>query len=116
MAAAADVVISIITEDNGVRQVFCGSNGFLQGDVTGKLFIEMSTLRPMTGRELAPLVEAAGARLIEAPVLGSIPTVREGRLLALAGGRSEDVERARPVLDKLTRKSSTWGRTAPATR
>ena len=104
VAEAADVVISIITEDNGVRQVFRGENGFLQADVAGKLFIEMSTLQPMTGRELAPLVEAAGARLIEAPVLGSIPTVREGKLLALAGGRAEDVERARAVLGKLTRK------------
>jgi 3-hydroxyisobutyrate dehydrogenase len=104
VAEAADVVISIITEDNGVRQVFRGENGFLQADVAGKLFIEMSTLQPMTGRELAPLVEAAGARLIEAPVLGSIPTVREGKLFALAGGRAEDVERARAVLGKLTRK------------
>jgi 3-hydroxyisobutyrate dehydrogenase len=104
VAEAADVVISIITEDNGVRQVFRGENGFLQADVAGKLFIEMSTLQPMTGRELAPLVEAAGARLIEAPVLGSIPTVREGKLLALAGGHAEDVERARAVLDKITRK------------
>jgi 3-hydroxyisobutyrate dehydrogenase len=104
VAEAADVVISIITEDNGVRQVFRGENGFLQADVAGKLFIEMSTLQPMTGRELAPLVEAAGARLIEAPVLGSIPTVREGKLLALAGGRADDVERARAVLGKLTRK------------
>ena len=95
VAEAADVVISIITEDSGVRQVFRGENGFLQANVAGKLFIEMSTLQPMTGRELAPLVEAAGARLIEAPVLGSIPTVREGKLLALAGGRAEDVERAR---------------------
>ena len=104
VAAAADTVISIITEDNGVRQLFRGEHGFLQADVTGKLFIEMSTLQPMTARELAPLVEAAGARLIEAPVLGSIPTVREGKLLALAGGRAEDVERARAVLDKLTRR------------
>jgi 3-hydroxyisobutyrate dehydrogenase-like beta-hydroxyacid dehydrogenase len=104
VAEAADVVISIITEDSGVRQVFRGENGFLQANVAGKLFIEMSTLQPMTGRELAPLVEAAGARLIEAPVLGSIPTVREGKLLALAGGRAEDVERARAVLGKLTRK------------
>ena len=104
VAEATDVVISIITEDNGVRQVFRGENGFLQANVAGKLFIEMSTLQPMTGRELAPLVEAAGARLIEAPVLGSIPTVREGKLLALAGGRADDVERARAVLGKLTRK------------
>jgi len=63
----------------------------------------MSTLQPMTSRELAPEVEAKGARLIDAPVLGSIPTVREGKLLALAGGRAEDVERGRTVLDKLTR-------------
>jgi 3-hydroxyisobutyrate dehydrogenase-like beta-hydroxyacid dehydrogenase len=104
VAAAGDVVISIITEDSGVWQVFRGPDGFLAGDATGKLFVEMSTLQPMTGRALAPVVEAAGARLIDAPVLGSIPTVREGKLVALAGGRPEDVERARPVLDKLTRK------------
>jgi 3-hydroxyisobutyrate dehydrogenase-like beta-hydroxyacid dehydrogenase len=97
-------VISIITEDHGVRNLFRGKDGFLSGDMRGKLFIEMSTLQPMTGRELAPLVEAAGARLIEAPVLGSIPTARDGKLLALAGGAAEDIGRARPVLEKLTRK------------
>jgi 3-hydroxyisobutyrate dehydrogenase len=72
--------------------------------VTGKLFIEMSTLQPMTGRELAPLVEAKGARLIESPVLGTIPQVRDGKLLSLAGGHAQDVARARTVLDKLARR------------
>jgi len=94
-------VISIITEDSGVKNVFRGTDGFLSGDVRGKLFIEMSTLQPMTGRELAPIVEAKGARLIESPVLGTIPSVREGKLFSLAGGRAEDIERARVVLDKL---------------
>lgn len=104
VAAEADIVISIITEDRGVRRVFNGPAGFLSGDVTGKLFIEMSTLQPMTARELAPQVEAMGARLIEAPVLGTIPQVRDGKLFALVGGRPEDVERARPVLELLTRR------------
>jgi 3-hydroxyisobutyrate dehydrogenase-like beta-hydroxyacid dehydrogenase len=105
VADGADgTIISIITEDHGIRNVFRGKDGFLSGDVRGKLFIEMSTLQPMTGRELAPIVEAAGAALIESPVLGSIPTVREGKLLSLAGGKAEDIERARPVLEKLTRK------------
>jgi 3-hydroxyisobutyrate dehydrogenase len=104
VAAAADLVISIITEDHGVRKIFTAPDGFLSTDVTGKLFIEMSTLQPMTGRELAPVVAAKGARLIESPVLGSIPTVREGKLLSLAGGAAEDVERGRVVLDKLTRR------------
>jgi 3-hydroxyisobutyrate dehydrogenase-like beta-hydroxyacid dehydrogenase len=104
VAAQSDIVISIITEDSGVRKLFTGDAGFLQADVVGKLFVDMSTLRPATGRELAPLVAARGARLIEAPVLGTIPSVRDGKLLALVGGDAKDVERARPVLDKLTRR------------
>jgi 3-hydroxyisobutyrate dehydrogenase-like beta-hydroxyacid dehydrogenase len=104
VAAEAEMVISIITEDNGVRKVFTGPSGLLEADVNGKLFIEMSTLQPTTGRELAPIVEAAGARLIESPVLGTIPQVRDGKLLAMVGGKPEDIERARPVLEKLARK------------
>jgi 3-hydroxyisobutyrate dehydrogenase len=102
--ASSGAVISIITEDNGVKNIFRGKDGFLSGDVRGKLFIEMSTLQPMTGRELAPVVAAAGARLIESPVLGTIPSVREGKLFAMVGGKTEDLEAARPVLEKLTRK------------
>jgi 3-hydroxyisobutyrate dehydrogenase len=104
VAAAAEIVLSIITEDKGVRRVFTGKDGFLAGDVAGKLFIEMSTLQPMTHRALAPAVAAKGARLVDAPLLGSIPTVREGKLLALVGGDAADVARARSVLDHLTRR------------
>jgi 3-hydroxyisobutyrate dehydrogenase len=105
VADAADgTVISIITEDSGVRNIFRGKDGFLTGDVRGKLFIEMSTLQPMTGRELAQVVEAAGARLIDSPVLGTIPSARDGKLFAMVGGKAEDMEQARPVLEKLTRK------------
>jgi 3-hydroxyisobutyrate dehydrogenase len=104
VAAASEIIISSITEDNGARRIFTGPAGFLDGDVAGKLFIEMSTLQPMTGRELAPLVEARGARFVEAPVLGTIPQVRAGTLFAMVGGKLEDLERARPVLEKLTRR------------
>jgi 3-hydroxyisobutyrate dehydrogenase len=104
IAAAADVVISIITEDNGVRAVFNGPHGLLADAVQGKLFIEMSTLQPATTRSLAPAVQAKGARLVEAPVMGSIPTVREGKLLVLAAGDAADVQRAGAVLDHLARR------------
>ncbi len=103
------IVISIITEDGGIRNAFRGKDGFLSGDVRNKLFIEMSTLRPMTARELAPLVEAAGARLIDSPVLGSIPTARAGKLHAMVGGKPEDVDAARIVLEKLTRRIDHMG-------
>jgi 3-hydroxyisobutyrate dehydrogenase-like beta-hydroxyacid dehydrogenase len=109
VAAVSDIVISSITEDHGVRKIFTGAAGFLEADVTGKLFIEMSTLQPMTGRELAPLVAERGARLIEAPVLGTIPQVQAGTLFAMVGGDAADLERGRPVLKKLTRRIAHMG-------
>jgi 3-hydroxyisobutyrate dehydrogenase-like beta-hydroxyacid dehydrogenase len=98
VAAAVDTVVSIVTEDNGVRHLYLGANGLLSGPATGTLFIEMSTLQPGTVRALAADVAAHGGALIDAPVLGSIPTVHEGKLLALAGGTAADVARARTVL------------------
>ncbi len=108
-AIFGDVVISTITEDHGVRGLFNGANGFLSGDVGGKLFIEMSTLQPMTGRELAPVVANAGASLIDSPVFGTIPSVRAGTLYAMVGGTAADLQRARPILEKLAHKIAHMG-------
>ena len=109
VAAHGDFVISSITEDHGVRAIYRGKDGFLAGNVKDKLFIEMSTLQPMTGRELAPVVAAAGARLIESPVFGTIPHVQQGKLYAMVGGAAEDLERARPLLQKLAGKIAHMG-------
>ena len=64
----------------------------------------MSTLQPVTVRELVPLVERKGARLIDAPVLGTIPAARAGTLFVMVGGRAEDLGRVQPVLDHLARR------------
>lgn len=109
VAEQADIVLSVISADNGARQNFHGPRGYFEVDLRGKLFIEMSTLQPMTVRELAAAVEARGARFIETPVLGSVPTVREGKLLVLAGGRAEDIDGARPVLAPLARRIAHMG-------
>ena len=82
VAAEAEMVISIITEDNGVRRSSPAPTASCQPTSRGKLFIEMSTLQPMTGRELAPMVEAKGARLIEFAGARHHPEVHEGKLFA----------------------------------
>lgn len=109
VAQHGDVMISTITEDHGVRAIYRDADGFLSGNVKGKLFIEMSTLQPMTGRELAPVVAAAGARLVDSPVFGTIPHVLQGKLYAMVGGTPDDLERARPVLSKLAHKIAHMG-------
>ena len=103
LALRSDVILSIVTDDAAVRWLFESGRGLLAADVRGKLFVEMSTLQPATVRDVGALADRAGAYLIGAPVLGSIQAVSEGKLLVLAGGAAEQIERSRSVLSALAR-------------
>ena len=103
VAKASDLVIISITEDEGVRGLFTQPGGFDHTDLTDKLFIEMSTLRPQTVRDLATLLAARGASIMDCPVLGTVPAAQGGQLVGLAGASDADLARARPLLEKLTR-------------
>lgn len=104
LVSQADVILVVVTDDVAAEWLFGAEGGLLSGDVTGKLFIEMSTLKPDTVAALGALTLDAGAAFVGAPVLGSIPTVASGQLLVLAGGAQPHVERAREVLQPLARK------------
>ena len=104
VAETADIVLSVLRDDDAAREVFGGPEGLLSVPVEGKLFIEMSTLRAQTARELAASCEELGARFIDSPVSGTVGPAKEGRLMALVGGAEADLERAVPVLDVLTRR------------
>ena len=51
-----------------MRGLFGAPEGMLQAGIAGTLFIEMSTLQPLTVRELAGAIEAHGARIVDAPM------------------------------------------------
>jgi 3-hydroxyisobutyrate dehydrogenase-like beta-hydroxyacid dehydrogenase len=99
-ARDADVVISSLTNDAAVRDVYLGEDGVLR-TAAGKLLIDTSTAGPQIAEELGREAKAKGARLLEAPVVGSVPAVESGKLLILAGGDRADLEQARPVLEHL---------------
>jgi 3-hydroxyisobutyrate dehydrogenase-like beta-hydroxyacid dehydrogenase len=96
----ADVAISSLTNDAAVRAVYLGDDGVLS-NAAGTLLIEASTAGPQIAEELGREADARSARLVEAPVVGSVPAVESGKLLILAGGDRDDVERARTVLEHL---------------
>jgi 3-hydroxyisobutyrate dehydrogenase len=104
LAGAADIVLTMLTDAAAIDATYRGADGLLAGNIAGKLFIEMSTVRPETARQLAADVRAKGAAMVESPVGGSTGPAREGKLLALVGGDDADVARARPVLSKLCRR------------
>jgi 3-hydroxyisobutyrate dehydrogenase len=104
LSAASDIVITMLTDAAAIDATYQGVYGLLAGDVRGKLFIEMSTVRPEVERSLAASVTAKGASLIECPVGGTVGPAKEGKLFGFVGGRAADVERARPLLNDLCRR------------
>ena len=104
LATAGDVVISVLTDASAIDATYRGRDGLLEGEVRGKLFIEMSTVRPEVEKALAASVAARGAALVECPVGGTVGPAKEGKLFGFVGGAAADVERARPVLDDLCRR------------
>src|SRR5262249_54873235 len=82
----------------------------------GKLFIEMSTVRPEVQKQLNKLVKDKGAALIECPVGGTIGPAKEGKLFGFVGGEPADVARAKPVLDQMCRRVEHVGPIGAGTR
>ena len=104
VARNAQTVITILTDAAAIDAVYGAPPGLLAGDVTGKLFIEMSTVAPATETALAEKVRAKGAALVECPVGGTTGPAQQGKLIGLMGGEPADVERARPILEHLCRR------------
>ena len=61
VAESTDIVITIVTADPQVREIMLGSEGLLEGASEGQLFVEMSTISPLTTREIAEMASKRGA-------------------------------------------------------
>jgi 3-hydroxyisobutyrate dehydrogenase len=104
LATRAEIVITVLTDAAAIDATYHGASGLLAGDVRGKLFIEMSTVRPETQKALAAKVSATGAALIECPVGGTVGPAKQGKLFGFVGGEASNVYRAKMVLDQLCRR------------
>jgi len=101
---AADFIVTMLTDAAAIDATYRSADGLLAGDVRGKLFIDMSTVRPEVEKALAASVNAKGAALIECPVGGTVGPARDGKLFGFVGGEAADVERARSLLNDLCRR------------
>src|SRR5437588_410216 len=104
LAQKSEAVLSILTDAAALDAVYNGRSGLLDGNVAGKLFIDMSTVLPATETALARAVRATGAAFVECPVGGSTGPARQGKLIGLMGAEPADAERAKPILDRLCRR------------
>src|SRR5205823_10408659 len=94
----AELAITMLADEEAVRDVVLGSDGAAEGLSEGSLLIEMSTIGPDAVRHLrADLPDVA--EMIDAPVLGSIPEAEKGELKIFVGGPTATFERVRDVLE-----------------
>ena len=104
LAEHAEAVISCLTNREALVAVYQGPSGLLSAHVLGKLFIEMSTVRPEAEIALCEVVRARGGTFVECPVGGTVGPARQGKLLGVAGGAAADFAVAKPLLAALCRR------------
>jgi 3-hydroxyisobutyrate dehydrogenase len=103
-ASGADVIISMVADDEAARQVWTADDdGALASLKAGAVAIECSTVSPDWVGELAQQVAGRGASFLDAPVTGSKGHAAAGELLFLVGGDGVVLERVRPVLAAMSR-------------
>ena len=102
VSQTCDIVLSIINDDAGVKELYSSKEGLLANHVEGKLFIEMSTIQPQTARDLSQTIQSKGAHLIGAPLMGTIISVSNGTVFIPVGAREVDLEKGRPILSLLS--------------
>lgn len=101
VAENAGITITIVTADAEVRDVVLGEAGVLAGARKGSLVVDMSTISPLTIREVGELAATKGVHVVDAPVSGGDTGAIAGTLTIIAGGSDEDVARCRPLFEAM---------------
>jgi len=98
VAEHCGLTFTMVTDTRALQAVTGGDDGILAGLGPGKVYVDMSTVSPAASRELADRVHRAGARMLDAPVSGSVVTLVGGTLSVIVGGDAATFARVEPVL------------------
>ena len=101
VTAESEVVFTVVTDDNAMREIFSGAGDNLLKNARGKLFINCATISPQVHVEVEKLAERAGAESLEACMASSISQAREGELYLMCGGNEKAFRKAEPLLKEL---------------
>ena len=101
VAEATELIATCVTADAQVKEVILGEAGVLEGASAGKLIVDMSTISPLTIREVADQASAKDVHVMDAPVSGGDTGAIAGTLTIIAGGSRENFERCRGIFEAM---------------
>ena len=102
VTTAADVIITVVTDDRAMRRVFSGRGDSLLQGAKGKIFINCATITPSVHVEIEKRASRVGASTLEACMASSITQAREGTLYLMCGGRRSVFDKVRPILEAMS--------------
>ena len=109
VAAASDVIITMVTDSPDVVAVARGEGGIFAAAKPGSVIIDMSTISPSVTRELAEEAVSHGIAWLDAPVSGGEKGAIEGTLTIMVGGDTERLEHVRPIFEAMGRRITHFG-------
>lgn len=101
LAARVDVLITMVADGPVLADLYTGGGEMCGSLRAGTTCMDMSTVSPVESLRVAAAVATAGAGFVDAPVSGSTALAEAGTLTIMAGGRTEDVETVRPLLEAM---------------
>jgi 3-hydroxyisobutyrate dehydrogenase len=104
VAAASEVIITIVSDPPAVESVLWGENGVFSGLRRGSVIIESSTVSPGLEKRAAAAAADLGAEFLEAPVTGGTWGAEKGELVFMVGGEASTLKRVEPVLSAMGKR------------
>lgn len=101
VAAAADVIITMVNDTPDVEEVIFGQHGLITGLAKGKIVIDMSTISPEATEDFAACLQKLGCEMLDAPVSGGDVGARNATLTIMVGGKQNVFENCRPLFQAL---------------
>jgi len=104
VTSLVDVVITNLPDSPDVEHVALGKNGIIETAKEGQIFIDNSTIKPASAREIAEKLGEKGVACLDAPVSGGDIGAQKGTLAIMVGGPDEALEKVRPILEAMGKK------------
>lgn len=114
VAAASDVVFSIVTDSAAVESVALGEDGVVSGLSSDGVYLDMSTIDPEVSRSIASEFAGRGLTMLDAPLSGSPITLEQGKASTMVGGDRAAFDKVEPVLQEIGSKVSYIGESGSA--
>ena len=102
VTAAADYIITVVTDDAAMGTIYAESGDSLLQGAQGKVFINCATITPQIHVDVEGLAEQAGANSLEGCMASSITQAREGTLYLMCGGKRAVFDQASPILESMS--------------